>query len=276
MIPLLRFMLAAGLVVGCTFQPGTSFARLRQAEIKATFAPTSARLDAQGRLKTDGDYRVTIDTLTLRVGRLTFEETTGTTGGQATTFDPSKPPPGYLICHNGHCDRADGALIPYEDVQAELSGTTRTTRTVLSLTADQGMSVASGTASVPLKKPPAADALERGTWTRAVLALETLEATGTVADPTSAQRLGGQVREWSLKVTPASFSHKVAVTIDRRQGATLDLVADLALTDKLWDQIDWQTLATTPGKLMLEASSSVRAQLRENFSQSRFSVSITR
>lgn len=276
MIPLLRLMLAAGLVVGCTFQPGTSFARLRQADFKATFVPSSARLDSQGRLKTDGDYRVTVDTLTLRVERLTFEETNGTTGGQATTFDPSKPPPGYLICHNGHCDRADGALIPYEDVQAELSGTTRSTRTVLALTADQALSLASGTASVALKKPPAADALERGTWTRAVLALETLEATGTVADPTSAQRLGGQVREWSLKVTPASFSHKVAVTIDRRQGATLDLVADLALTEKLWDQIDWQALATTPGSLTLQASSSVGAQLRENVSQSRFTASITR
>lgn len=276
MIRVLRVLLATGLLVGCTFQPGTSFGKLRRADFNASFAPSSGRLDSQGRLKTDTDYRVTVDSLILGVSQLSFEEISGTSGGTGTTFDPSKPPPGYLICHNGHCDREDGALVSYEDVAAELAGGTRTIRTVLSLTADQGLSVTSATASIPLIKPSTADALDQGAWSRGVLTLKTLEATGTVSDPTAAQRLGGLVREWSLKITPATFSHKVSVTIDRRQSETLDLVADFGVTEKLWDQIDWKALSAATGSLVLEASSSVRAQLLENFSQSRFNLSMTR
>lgn len=268
----LRLLLLTTCLVGCTFQPGTSFGKLRQADFTAAFAPPAARLDAEGRLKTDGDYRITIDSLSLKAGRLSFEETSGTTGGSGETFDPSKPPPGYLICHNGHCDREDGALVPYEDVQAELSGGTRTTRTVLSLTSDQGLSLLTGTASVSLQKPAGADALERGQWSRAVLALSTLQATGTVVDPTTSQRLGGQVREWALTITPATFSQKVAVTIGRREGETVDVAARFALTERLWDQIDWKTLAVAPGRIELNASDSVRTQLLENVLQSRFSV----
>lgn len=40
----------------------------------------------------------------------------------ASAFDPASPPPGYTVCHGGHCDREDGALIPYEEVAASLPG----------------------------------------------------------------------------------------------------------------------------------------------------------
>lgn len=272
MTRVLRVLLVTVAVAGCTLQPGSAFGKLRQADFTATFTPPAARYDAEGRLKTDTDYRITVDSLTLAVGRLSFEETTGTTGGSNVTFDPSKPPPGYLICHNGHCDREDGALIPYEDVQAELSGGTRTTRTVLSLTSDRPLSLKAGTASIALAKPAAGDALARGEWSRAVLALSTLQATGTVSDPTTAQRLGGQVREWALTLTPATFSHKVTVSIGRRQGETVDVAAQFALTEKLWDQIDWRALAASSGRIDLDASASVRTQLLENAAQSRFTL----
>jgi hypothetical protein len=40
----------------------------------------------------------------------------------ALSFDPANPPPGYTLCHNGHCHAADGRLVDYADIAAELAG----------------------------------------------------------------------------------------------------------------------------------------------------------
>lgn len=41
-------------------------------------------------------------------------------GSSATTeLDPANPPPGFSLCHNGHCHADDGRLVPYDEVLQE-------------------------------------------------------------------------------------------------------------------------------------------------------------
>jgi hypothetical protein len=54
-------------------------------------------------------------------------------GTEALSFDPANPPPGYSLCHNGHCHSDEGALVDYEAIEAELSGDDATRRTALQL-----------------------------------------------------------------------------------------------------------------------------------------------
>ncbi|RAL25332.1 hypothetical protein DL240_03735 [Lujinxingia litoralis] len=44
--------------------------------------------------------------------------------GQAGSadFDPANPPPGYSLCHNGHCHSDDGRLVDYASIASESGG----------------------------------------------------------------------------------------------------------------------------------------------------------
>jgi hypothetical protein len=63
---------------------------------------------------------VTLERLTLEVESVGFDALAPSGGGG--TFDPAHPPPGYTLCHGGHCHAEDGRLVPYADVEAELAG----------------------------------------------------------------------------------------------------------------------------------------------------------
>lgn len=264
--------LVALLTSSCTFQPGGAFGSLETATFTARFAPSAGRLDEAGQLKTDTGYRVRIDALAVTADDLDFQYTSGTSA-TGVTFDPSKPPPGYLICHNGHCDREDGALVPYEEVEAELSGGSLKTLSALLLPIDRRFDVAKGAAQASLTT---GTPLARNTWTRAVLQIQSIVATGSVTDGTSKNRLGGQTREWSLALSPESFNQKIEVPIDRSKPGKLGLAATFTLTEKLLDQIDWQALAGATGSITLDASASTRTQLLENVTQSQLDIQISR
>ncbi len=271
-------LIAAALgLVSCTFQPGVSFGTLSSATLSTRFQPAASRLDAEGRVKTDGGYRIRIDSLRLTARQLDFQSTTGgsgTTGGGGS-FDPANPPPGYSLCHGGHCHRADGALVSYEDIQTELSGGGATTRTVLSLPVETPFNLLTGAATASLTDCEPGCQLARGTWSQAVLQLTSLTASGSVEDPSAFNRLGGQTRTWSLTLTPEAFSQKVDVTLDRDRGDRVGVAATFALSEKLWDEIDFKTLAATPGTLVLDQDAASRQQLNENLSQSLFTVTVT-
>jgi hypothetical protein len=81
------------------------------------FEPPASRLDEAGRLKTANDFRVELEGLDVEIGAV---ELLAEVAGVA--FDPSSPPPGYSLCHNGHCHADDGRLVPYDEIAAELAG----------------------------------------------------------------------------------------------------------------------------------------------------------
>lgn len=81
------------------------------------FEPSAARLDEAGRLKTANDFRVELERVEVEAGPVELVAEMEGAG-----FDPSAPPPGYSLCHNGHCHADDGRLVSYEEIAAELAG----------------------------------------------------------------------------------------------------------------------------------------------------------
>lgn len=116
--PLRLVALTAALSAGCTFTPGGGFGTLGEATFAAAFEPGARDLGDGGAL-TDLLYRVRLDSATLSAGDLVLAELSG---GGGASFDPAQPPPGYTLCHGGHCHSEDGALVDYADIEAELAG----------------------------------------------------------------------------------------------------------------------------------------------------------
>ena len=264
---------AVGLV-SCTLQPGVSFGTLAGATLEARFQPPASRLDAEGRLKTASGYRLRIDALKLVPRQLDFQSTSGK-AGTGGSFDPANPPKGYSLCHGGHCHRDDGALISYEEIEAELSGGALSTVTVLSLPVTTPFDLLSGSATASLVQGQAGRQLNRGKWSKSVLQFTTLTASGSVEDPTAFNRLGGQTHSWSLTLSPSAFSQLIDVSIDREHGERIAIASTFTLSETLWDEVDFQTLAATPGVMVLDQHEATQARLNENLAKSQFNVTVT-
>ncbi|MNY12383.1 hypothetical protein D3C86_1454620 [compost metagenome] len=220
--------------------------------------------------------RVKLDALTLQVRALSFTTATAASGGTGGTFDPANPPSGYSLCHNGHCHRSDGALVDYADIQAEMNGGQASETTVLSLPGTGAASLLSGAVALPLGAATPSAMLGKGTWTKAILEIAQLEATGSVQDPTPETRLGGQTRTFAFRLVPSPLTKRLTVEIDRSQPDAVKLQGAIAISEKLLDQLDWKQLAERPGTLDLTADATASAQLAENFAQSTFSLDVTR
>lgn len=259
------------LVVGCTFSPGVSFGSLEGATLSAQFAPDTGRLDSEGWFKTSNDMRLRIDSLELQVKQINLEESS--TSGSAGSFDPANPPPGYSLCHNGHCHRDDGALIDYEDIRAEQAGGSKS-RITLSLPIDRALALSPG-ATVSLNQCSPDCTLERGRWTRAILSFNSLVATGSVKDPTAAGRLGSQTRDWTMTLSPPALGQKIDVPLDRGYGGSLRLDARFMLANELWDGLDWEAIAPATGTIPLSATPS-KETLMENFAKSQLTLTTHR
>ncbi len=107
-------------LVACTFDAGVGFGTMEEAHLTAAFEP-GGRLGDDGSFLTLGGYRVTPDRMTLGVYEVRLDELVSSGGGGDSIFDPASPPPGYSLCHGGHCHHESGALVSYEDIQASLS-----------------------------------------------------------------------------------------------------------------------------------------------------------
>lgn len=107
------------LLAGCAFGPGTGFATLRGAELVAAFVPGEARDLGGDVVLTDQGFEVRLDRFEVDADGIELLELEG---GVAGAFDPADPPPGYSLCHGGHCHADDGALVSYAEIEAELAG----------------------------------------------------------------------------------------------------------------------------------------------------------
>ncbi len=116
----MRALALLPLLAGCTITPGQGFVHLADVSLDVGLVPGPARDLGDDTIVTDEGWDVQFHTLELRLDRLELQ--TLETGGGGGTFDPATPPPGYSLCHNGHCHHESGALVDYVDIQAELNG----------------------------------------------------------------------------------------------------------------------------------------------------------
>ena len=102
-------------VMGCALPAGHPWT---VADIEAEVIwETQGRRGDDGLLKTAKNYRLDFQSIRLSAVHVQVE---ASIDGADTSFDPSDPPEGYSLCHNGHCHNDAGELIDYEDIILEL------------------------------------------------------------------------------------------------------------------------------------------------------------
>lgn len=266
-------LLAVAVLLGaCTFQPGTGFGTLRRLELTASLDSPAARYDSTGHWKTDNDARLAIETLQVDLGEFSVQ---GAASVDAAAFDPANPPPGYSLCHNGHCHRSDGALVDYEEIRAELAGGKAApplalVRVPLQRTVMLGAAPVSATIDVC----GTGCVLDRGTWRRASVGVVSVQAAGSVMDGLPGGPIGNEPRRWRASFSPSSLSAELPLTIDRRQAPDMDLRVALQVSQRLFDGLPWAELATQTGDIDLAAVPVAKERLLRNFAESSLRVSI--
>ena len=111
------FLSCLGLA-GCAWEPGQGFAVV-EPTVRAAYEPLADRIAPDGYQQLSSNYQLRVDVAELQLSGI---ELIAIAGGSGGGFNPAIPPPGYSVCHGGHCHRDDGAHIPDEQVAAEMGG----------------------------------------------------------------------------------------------------------------------------------------------------------
>ncbi|PKN58433.1 MAG: hypothetical protein CVU56_06090 [Deltaproteobacteria bacterium HGW-Deltaproteobacteria-14] len=232
----------------CAFADGDPWGRLELAAAARFDAPADRVVD--GAVKTARNYLVTLDAVDLVVGAITVSQRAE---GAAAAFDPADPPEGYSLCHNGHCHAADGRLVPYEEIAAELAGggaSAGPSVTVVALDAPVAVPVASGSlgaaAAVALGACPGGCVFERGALDTVRVTVSALRLRGTVHDQLvgDAARLPAEGRAFDVTLTPTdALTASLSGAFDKGEPVGLRLEVTLALPAALFDGVDWSAAA---------------------------------
>jgi len=236
---LFLFCLAPG---GCAWEPGQGFAVV-EPTVRAIYEPLSDRAASDGYQRLSSDYQVRVDAASLRLSDI---ELLASAGGPGGGFDPARPPPGYTLCHGGHCHREDGALIPYEQVAAEMGGGGGS-RVVVTLPVGEPLDLLAPETRAVGCAPGCAlpnTQVSQGRW-----GIEALWFEGTVRDGRVPPRFPGE-RRFRLDLVPAPGSDApvavldgaVELPSDRSHPPKAKLDLSLVLTAALFDAVDWSTL----------------------------------
>lgn len=231
---------------GCAWEPGQGFAVVRPT-VRAAYETLPTRDAADGYQRLSSDYQVRVDSAELELSDIELLASAGGVGG---SFDPANPPPGYSLCHGGHCHRDDGALIPYEQIAAELGGGGGA-RTVVTLPVGGPMNLLAPEVRAVGCTPDCAlprTEVSQGRW-----GLEILRIEGTVRDSRPTPRFPGELRfrvnfplAGGSEAPVAVLDGPVELPSDRVHPPRADLALNLALTAALFDPLDWATLAVEP------------------------------
>lgn len=246
----IQYLLPALLLSGCALDAGEGFALL-EPTVSARYVPVSSRDAGNGFQRLASDYQVRLDSAGLGISHV--ELMGGAGSGGPTTFDPANPPPGYSLCHNGHCHSDSGGLVDYEDIEAQLGGGGASSSLVAALHVDGELNLLTPQ-SVPVECEPDCE-LPRTTLSRGVWEVTQVTLTGVVRDSRATPRLG----ETRFRLTVAAkdgaegeeatpvFTLKgdVDVPSDREHKPLVKLALALAVPPTVFDTVDWAAL--TPG-----------------------------
>ena len=246
---------------GCTFEPGTSFATLSPT-LRSAYVVGPDRDAGDGWQTLSNDYQVKVTGARLELQDIAL--LAGAAGG-ATSFDPANPPPGYSLCHNGHCHSADGRLVPYAEVEASIAGAGNGggLQPVVALAVDAALDL-TAPSQRPLGCEPSCE-LERTHIVRASAPPVRLVLEGMVRDGPTPSRLPGELRfTWDLQgggdAGPPLPALDAALDLpaDRKHDPQVTLLLDLHLGPSLFDGIDFAALTAAEGSVELGVAAQER------------------
>lgn len=261
----------------CAFEPGNPWGEL-ELSASARFAPGPERLTDEGWLRTSNDYALELTTLTLSAERVALFAR-GATGERTTTLDPANPPPGYSLCHNGHCHADDGSLPTYAEIEASLGtggGTAAVLPAIVAPVGDEPVALADEPRPLALGPCSGCTVLEPTDLVRAAVDLHELRFAARIHDLRTGERRrlpeGGVEVEATVSLELA-VAEPLELRFDRDEplGARLELA--LVIPPALFDAIDWVSLpalaaAPSPAPVELSGDTTVHeaiaASLREH------------
>ena len=268
-------VLLCALLGGCALGPGGPFATLEPTFEAVLVAPEDRALPGGWQqLNTNYQARFTV----ARVDFVRLELLSAAGAGGA--FDPANPPPGYSLCHGGHCHRDDGALIPYEDIAAELGGGGGA-RTVARMPVGTRDLLAGGQA--PLGCANTCD-LPSGDIARMRLGIARVRLEGFVRDSLSAPRLSGEVPflldvalspQGGEPLPGATIDAALELPVDRKALPRIGLDVAFRPTGALLDGVDWAAVPATSGVLDLSADPR-SLRVLQNLERSPFGATVSR
>lgn len=248
---LIAFLLLGGMTVsGCTFEDGQPWG-----EVVFQLQPRFDR-DGRGddRLQTSKDYDVALGAL--KLGMTTIDLNIAGEEG-VLSFDPANPPEGYSLCHNGHCHAADGKLVDYEEIDAELA-----------LGGGGEVLVGAVDATIdflnPTEIPVDCGSCEvgRGTLSAVTVRIDHIRIEGTAFDRRLAPRIPEEGLPFSVDIPLLIETSQTLVgesEIGRSAPVGILVPGDIIVHARLLDQIDFANLDGTQIDLLeaLETSVSI-------------------
>jgi hypothetical protein len=252
---------------GCTFERGDWFATLRPM-VSAVWSEQADRSVEPGWQKLASEYQLRIDSGELRIAAV---ELLASAGGANSRFDPAHPPPGYTLCHNGHCHTTDGRLVPYADIEAELAGGGATSPVTVTL-ASGSHNLLAPDAQSPACQPSCQLGLTQLTRLRVLLA--GLRLAGEVRDGPGVRQSIGQ-HSFSIDLAPAAMAPlppivtSMDLPADNRHPPLVTLELAVQPSAGLFDGVDW---AADPSA----STEATLAALREKLSEIPLVVHIAR
>lgn len=232
------------LLGGCAWEPGQPWGILDAAVRLRASVPADRQL-AGGKLRTASEYIWKIEQLQVE---LDGAQVLLAAGSADLSFDPAKPPAGYSNCHGGHCHAADGRLVDYADIQAEMLGSAAGAQSVpLALEATRVLGPQYGPAlrSAPVELPMGELSAFKLSWRRV-----SLQARVWDGSP-KGQRLPADGLPVAIRLGPGSSAAQLSGSVGPHQPLRVHLAADLDVPALWLDGLDVAKLADSASQLDL-------------------------
>lgn len=230
---------AIALAPACAWDAGGPFGEV-STTLDAQFTAEAGRDAGDGWLRLASDYQVRIEAASWSTSKLVFVAT----GAAALNFDPAAPPPGYTLCHGGHCHATDGRLVPYEEVAAELAGG-KPPAPALELPTGEFDLVAGSRVELACDGGPCD--LPRGTVGRIDLEVTGVAIRGRVRDgrmpPRRAEAAFTAAAQLATAAKPAGH---LELAVDRANDPEITLGVGVHPGAAIFDGVDWAALGAGP------------------------------
>lgn len=295
--PVVLVLAAAASTTSCAFEAGEPYG-LVSATLDARYVELADRATPDGFEKLNTDFQVRLTSAILVVDAVELIDSGA--GAEVPTFDPANPPPGYSLCHGGHCHADDGSLVDYDTIAAELAAGTGSTQTTAATMVPGAVDLLAPL-PIPLACTPDC-ALDEGHLVLTRITASRLRLRGEVRDSRGTPRIDG-VFDWqvdlalleplthddeadehdqeehSQEAAPGTFELRLDLPIAEDEPPNIALALALPTNAKLLDRIDFSAVEPTPSRVIdLDAydGANARAELANNFADIDAVASATR